>query len=245
MKRGVISGLVLLHCAFAFASFEPVFLSATGFGNRTVTSTNDFGIAVAAGVQSGSGSILCAARVQVPEIDLAVAAVSESKRSRNGLSFLYGGKLHSFFHVPTNSKTSFTEFCGVSARTPHDRYWTDLSATVGLQVLGSRSRYYDDILWGFAPHLRATLVQAIGEIGYCTLFVSTDTLLQEESQLSYLYGLSLALRLSDSLFLRVRPMARLSDYPDESLFVTMHELSVSFSWFDGTKDWVATERQLP
>jgi hypothetical protein len=241
MKKWYFLGILLLQGMHLFAlptpsEFEkPLYISMKGFSNQTITSTQDFGFALTSGFSEKDWIFHESINFHLPEFAVAFSSVRYTPTAEKNISFHYGGKLRYYQYKSSNGAASFSLFYGISLKTSPDYYWTSLDGRIGMQTLGCWSHSYENILWGFSPQLRISLTQAIGKKAYCSLFVSTDTLIQEESQLSFLYGGKATLQIAPSLLLSLQPMIRLSDFASESLFVTMQEIAVSITWFDKTK----------
>jgi hypothetical protein len=241
MKKWYVLGILLIQGILLFASItpmefeKPLYISTKGIYNQTITSTQDFGFALTSGFSEKNWIFHESIRFHLPEFAAAFSAVRYTPTTEKNISFQYGGKIRYYQYQYSNGAASFSGFYGISLRTSPNYYWTSLDGRIGIQTLGSWSLSYDNILWGFSPQLRIGLTQALGNKAYCSLFISTDTLTQEESQLSFLYGGKATLHLAPSLILSIQPMVRLSDFASESLFVTMQEVSVSITWFDKTK----------
>jgi hypothetical protein len=241
MKKWYFLGILLIQGMLVFASTapseigKPLYISTKGLFCQTVTSTQDFGFALTSGFAVNNWLFHESIRFQIPELAAALCAVHYTSIAEEKISFQLGGKVRYYQYGYSNGATSFSGFYGISLKTPSDHFWTSLDGRIGIQTLGCWSLSYDNILWGISPQFRIGLTQSIGNKAYCSLFISTDTLTQEECQLSVLYGGKATLQIAPSFLLSVQPMVRLSDFGSESLFVTMQEVSVSIIRYDKTK----------
>jgi hypothetical protein len=206
-----------------------------GFFNQSITSTTDYGMQLTTGFSQTPWTWYESFRYQKPELNASLLASYDTHYSNDWISFQYEFKVHYFQHASSNGATSLTSSYGISLQTPSDHFWTRLKGNLGLQALGCWSTYYDATLWGLSPHLRLNLVQSFDDKAFISLFISTDTLTLEQSQLSYFYGASLAVKVSDSFLMKIEPMVRLSDIYSESFFITMQDFSISVIWFDKSK----------
>jgi hypothetical protein len=241
MKKWYFLGILLIQGILLFASItpwefeKPLYISTKGVYNQTITSTQDFGFALTSGFSEKNWVSHESIRFHLPEFAVAFCAIHYTSVAEEKISFQYGGKARYYQYGHSNGAASFSGFYGISLKTPSNHYWTSLDGRIGIQTLGSWSLSYDNFLWGFSPQLRIGLTQAIGNKAYCSLFISTDTLTQEESQLSFLYGGKVSVPITPSFLLSIQPMVRLSDITSESLFVIMQEVSISITWFDKTR----------
>lgn len=241
MKRFLSLFLLLIQCPLLGASGSfiqlrgPSLLSATGFHNQSITSTDEYGLQLTAVFTTPSLLWYESLRYQRPEMNATVMASYDTLHPKDWISFDYACKMHYFQHENSNGATSLTLRYGISLQTPFDHFWTQVAGSLGVQAIGSWSTFYGQTLWGIAPHLHLGIIQSLADRAYVSLFLSTDTLSLEESQLSYFYGASLLFKVSPSCMVKLQPLVRLSDIYSESFFIAMHDFSVSIIWFDPTE----------
>ena len=240
MKKYLCLHLLLLQCYFLCASGnfiqlrEPSLFSASGFYNQSITSTDEYGLQLTAVFATPCLLWYDSLRYQGPEVNATVLASYDTLHPKDWIAFQYACKMHYFQHGTSNGATSVTLRYGISLQTPFNHFWTQMAGSLGVQAIGSWSTYYGQTLWGIAPHLHLGIIQSLADRAYVSLFLSTDTLTLEESQLSYFYGASLLFKVTPSCMVKLQPLVRLSDLYSESFFITMHDFSVSIIWVDST-----------
>lgn len=205
------------------------------FQNESITSTSPYGARITLGYGSEDLHGTASVRFQHPDTNITSHL---TKRVHGKDSMLTGDvwkNLAFFSHAQDNGHASLIAGYSLSARTPCTGWHTRLTASLGGHLITSWSSGYDKNLFSIAPHLCLSLSQALFDHLFVKLFITTNTLCLPEGNFSYYYGLSLALEASENLILQVRPLVRLSDYPYESMVVTLTELSFSAVWTEASK----------
>ena len=204
------------------------------FSNESVTSDPIHGGRITLGFDDERLSATASIRYNHPDTNVTAHI---TKRLHGNDSLLRGdflGNLAYFSHAQYNGATSLTVAYALMARTPFKDWPTLLLASIGVHGISSWSKSYDRNLYSIAPHISLSVSQTFFDRLVMNLFVTTDTLCLPVGNLAYYYGLSVALALTENLIVQVRPLVRLSDYPNESVFVTYREFSVSVCWTDAS-----------
>lgn len=156
-----------------------------------------------------------------------------TKRIHGKNSLLTGnifGNISYFSHEQYNGSASLLAAYALSLSSPFKNWPTRITAGLGVQGTTFWSKSYDANLLSITPHFSFSLGQTLFDRLALNLFVTTETLCLQESNVSFYYGLSLALAVTENLILHVRPLIRLSDYTNESMFVIFKEISCSLCW---------------
>jgi len=229
----ILIGFLFALCPFVLGA-TPKLCMLGLFANESITSTSPYGARITIGFVQEAVQGTMSFRVQHPESNV---TLHREHRVHGHEGFLTGSLLANlayFSHARDNGATSLTAAYVLSASTPSNEWPTLLRVGVGAHATKFWSNSYDKNLWNVAPHISLSLSQIFFDRLGVNLFTTTDTLCMQESNLSFYYGLSIALALNESLILQVRPLVRLSDYTNESVFVTLREVSFSLCWTDST-----------
>ncbi len=200
------------------------------FHNESITSSTSDGYRITLGFGTSEFSGTASIRFQYPETNLTVHTTHTVHGEDSLLTGSLMGNLAYFSHTQDNGETSLTAAYALTGRTPCNGWPTIFRASAGLHAISSWSKNYDNTLWSITPHLALSLSQALSDHLYVKLFITTETLCLPEGNLSYYYGLSVALAITENLIVHVRPLLMLSDVPNESMFATLGEVSLSVLW---------------
>lgn len=204
------------------------------FTNESITNTATYGGRITLGAGNDDFSATATLRFQYPQSNITAHLTKKVHGDDSLLTGYLWGNLAYFSHAQDNGATSLTTAYALSASTPFSRWQTIVGASVGSRMTNSWSRNYDKKIWGIAPLISLSVSQTILDRLVIKLFVTTDTLCLPEGNLAYFYGISLALALTEGIIVQVRPLVRLSDYPNESVFVTLKEVSLSVIFTDAS-----------
>lgn len=226
-------GSLLVSCSCVLGA-SPTLYMLSLFANESITSSSPYGARITIGFDEDAQHGSMSFRVQHPESNVTLHG---EHRFHGHDSLLTGSLLANlayFSHAQDNGATSLTAAYVLTASTPSIQWPTLLRVGVGAHATNFWSRSYDKSLWSISPHISLSLSQTFFDRLGMNLFTTTDTLCMQESNLSFYYGLSIALSITENLILQVRPLVRLSDYTNESMFVTLGEVSFSLCWTDST-----------
>jgi len=205
------------------------------FQSESITSSASYGGRMTLGFGSDDLYGTASFRLQHPDTNITLHMTKRVHGEDSLLSGYLLGNLAYFSHAQDNGATSLTAAYTLEASTPRSGFPTLFRASLGAHGgTNAWSESHDENLWSFAPHVSLSLSQTLFDRLVMNLFVTTDTLCLPESNLSYYYGFSLALAITENLILQVRPLVRLSDYTNESMFVTFKEVSCSICWTDAS-----------
>jgi hypothetical protein len=229
---------ILMISLFLSGSFvlgaSPNLCMLSLFTNESITSSSTSGSRISLGFGKDAQQITTSFRVQYPESNLTLHVTNRVHGKDSLVTGYLLGNLAYFSHAQDNGAISLTAAYALTATTPFKEWPTLFRASIGVHGINSWSRSYDKNLWNIAPHISLSMSQTLFDRFVMNLFITTDTLCMQESNLSYYYGLSLALAITENLIVQVRPLVRLSDYTNESVFVTLGEVSCSVCWTDIT-----------
>jgi len=211
------------------------------FISESVTSSTTHGGRITLGFGDEQLSGTASVRFHHPETNITAHMAKQVHGEDSLLSGFLLGNLAYFSHAQDNGATSLTAAYTLRASTPFKDWPTLFKASIGMHGIRSWSKSYDKNLWSIAPHISLSVSQTLFDRLIMNLFITTDTLCLPESNLSYYYGLSLALAITENLILQVRPLVRLSDYTNESVFVIFKEISCSICWTDASNRKQAME----
>ncbi len=203
--------------------------------SESITSSSQYGGSFTLGLGNEDLSGTAVFRLHHPDTTIAVHMQKKVHGNDGPCTGTLLGNLSYFSQGEQNGGTSLTTAYTLTVGTSSRAYPTKIRASLGLHGTGAWSTSHDEILWNIAPHLSLSLGQTLFERLALNLFVTTDSPDLPESHLSFSYALSVALAITDTLIVRVRPLVRFSDNASESLFVTFKELSVSLCITDATK----------
>lgn len=203
--------------------------------SESITSSSRYGCALTLGLGKEDVSFSSGFRIQHPDTTIAVHMQRRIHGSDGPCTGSLLGNLSYFSHGEQNGATSLTVAYTLTASTSSTAYPTQIRASLGLHGAGAWSTSHDEILLNIAPHVSFSVCQTLFDRLALNLAVTTDSLYLPESNLCYSYALSVALLVTDTLIVRVRPLVRLSDYAYESVFVTYKELCVSVCITDASK----------
>ncbi|MBI9096318.1 MAG: hypothetical protein JEY71_15725 [Sphaerochaeta sp.] len=220
-------------CPFVLGASSSLYMMSL-FANESITSTSPYGTRITIGFGQDAVQGTMSFRMQHPQSNVTLHVANRVHGHKGLLTGSLLANLAYFSHAQDNGATSLTAAYVLSASTPSKEWPTLLRVGVGAHVTNFWSNSYDKSLWSIAPHISLSLSQTFFDRLGMNLFTTTDTLCMQESNLSFYYGLSIALAITDNLILQVRPLVRLSDYTNESVFVTLGEVSFSICRTDSS-----------
>lgn len=224
--------ILLLYTNMLFAAPNLYVLSL--FDNESITSTRAYGGRATIGF--GNDELYCTTSFRLYNTDTNTT-VHTAKKVFDHASSLTGymsGNIAYSSHDTFNGTTSAIGCFTLNYTTPFSSFPTLLSACVGVHIRNSWSKYHDRPLWDFDPHLSFSVTQELLDLLYVNLFINTDIPTLHAANLSYWYGFSVSLALNENIMVVIRPMVRLSDFTNESQFVSEREISCSLCWTDST-----------
>ncbi|MDD4574432.1 MAG: hypothetical protein PHR69_09485 [Sphaerochaeta sp.] len=209
------------------------------FDNESITNTRAYGGRATIGF--GNDELYSTASFRLYNTDTNTT-MNINKKVFDHASSLTGymsGNIAYSSHDTSNGTTSAIGFCTINYTTPFSSFPTLFSGGVGVHIRNSWSKYHDRPLWDFAPYLSLSVTQGLLDLLYVNLFINTDVPTLRAANLSYWYGCSVSLALNKNIMVVIRPMARLSDFTNESQFVSEREISCSLCWTDSsTKNYM-------
>jgi hypothetical protein len=204
------------------------------FSNESISNSKNYGSRISVGFCNEDLYTFANFRFHYPETN---TALHRQKKIHGDGSLLTGFLLNNlayFSHGISNGTTSIVSAYVLKASTPFTYFPTHISAGIGVHGRYSWSKNYDGKLWDIDPHMSLAVTQGFFDRLYVHLFVTTDILCHRENNLSNWYGFAVALALTENLTVVVKPLVHLSDYTNESRFVSEREISFSACYTDAT-----------
>ncbi|WP_320130200.1 hypothetical protein [uncultured Sphaerochaeta sp.] len=242
MKKLILPSLMLLQGCLLFATAIPFYnqrplaISGEIFFNQSTTSTNDTGFQITYASNHGQWLWEGSLRHQKPETNATFAFFFLQGKPEQRISSWVGTQINYFQHGSSNGSLALSESYTLAIQSTALHNWTQICAGTGVQAINSWSEYHELPLWGVSPYLHVSITQAFRNRIFCSVFIGSNTLTLYKSQLSYFYGGSLSVRISDNILLNLRPLVHLSDLPSESTVITMRQLTLAVIWYDKEKE---------
>lgn len=204
------------------------------FSNESISNSKNYGSRISVGFVNEDLYTTANFRFHYPETN---TVLHRQKKIHGDNSLLTGCLLNNlayFSHGIHNGTTSILSAYVLNASTSFTYFPTLISAGIGVHGKCSWSKSYDRKLWYIDPHLSLAVTQGFFDRLYINLFLTTDTLGLRENNLANWYGFAVALALTENLTVVVKPLVRLSDYTNESRFVSEQEISFSVCYTDAS-----------
>lgn len=220
---------LLLASAFPLCGAPNMYLVSL-FTNESVSKNPTLGsrLTVGFGEEALNGS--ASFRVHTPDTHITLHASRIVHGEGTPFTGFLKGNLAYLSYALHNGTTSLVAAYDLKARTASKKFPTLFSIGIGLHGKSSWSDSYDGYLWNIDPHLSFSVAQGFFDLLHIKLFISTDVLGMPESNFSNWYGVAMTLAITENLMLQVRPLVRFSDFFNESMTITEHEIACSVYW---------------
>lgn len=237
---------------YATSDTARLHIQQAGSWSQTLTSETDWSLALSLGYSDNNLLVLGGVRQQAPSTDITVMtrfglghkAWEPSLYIDNYTGIPHEGlkdrkvfypailtiQTHFNQQQDAGSSLDLTVSAGQDLRTKSPRNWWGFSYSLGVHMDLGFSPYIDKVLVNFNPTVLLSATKAFGGRVFLQAYCNTNTTFWFTSQLTFMMGGSLSVRLTDGMLVGVSGKVRFADLPAETGFITMAEATLFLNW---------------